>query len=629
MRRLRTRLRTASSGNGPFPGSALYVNFLAGAQLDSRITFSRGSNATRVDATGKIVYAPANLLLYSQDFDNSAWVKTGATISPNTTTAPDGTSSADALVEDASTGNHWLFQSLGTAAAHSFSVYLKAGIRSWAALRVSLTGPVVSYAYFNLSTGVVGTVAAGLTATISPAGDGWYRCTIFGTLAGSIPVLIAAASADGVTTYTGTNGASGVFLWGAQLEPVTYQTTPSTYVATTASAYYGPRFDYDPVTLAPKGLLIEEARTNLLTYSDQFDNAAWIKLNATVTANGTASPDGTTNADKLVEDATNSVHIVYQGPAFAGSTTYTVSLFAKAAERSKLDVFCNGISATATNLFEVTFDLSNGTFLATQGTATITPFGNGWYRCTVTNTYAVIGTSANIQLRLNNGTTTSYAGTPGFGMFLWGAGLEAGSFATSYIPTVASTVTRSADVATMTGTNFSSWYNQSEGSFVVSYSRIQTVDTSAMVLEVKPTSISTTDRINISNSNLTDPRFQVFVGGVSQLDTTTTFGTLPVGTGVNAALAYKSGDNAAVRNGSAPVTSASTFTAPSYTNMQIGGTDNSIFGAAATTLLNGHIRQIAYYNTRLPNAQLQTLTAPSLATTLSLSFINQSYAVGV
>ena len=592
---------------------ALDLNLTSGF-LDSRITFSRGSNATLVDATGKIVYAPANLLVYSEQFDNAAWTKDGATITANSMVAPDGTTTADTIT--GVSGNFRAYQAVTVAngTTYTMSAFVKQG-----------TSPTIGLDFLNVVAGPIFTFATaswstvgGWTTSVQALANGWYRIT---------------ASYLSNTTFAGpawrVSGTTTAFIWGAQLEPVTYQTTPSPYVATTASAYYGPRFDYDPVTLAPKGLLIEEARTNLLTYSDQFDNAAWIKLNATVTANGTASPDGTTNADKLVEDATNSVHIVYQGPAFAGSTTYTVSLFAKAAERSKLDVFCNGISATATNLFEVTFDLSNGTFLATQGTATITPFGNGWYRCTVTNTYAVIGTSANIQLRLNNGTTTSYAGTPGFGMFLWGAGLEAGSFATSYIPTVASTVTRSADVATMTGTNFSSWYNQSEGSFVVSYSRIQTVDTSAMVLEVKPTSISTTDRINISNSNLTDPRFQVFVGGVSQLDTTTTFGTLPVGTGVNAALAYKSGDNAAVRNGSAPVTSASTFTAPSYTNMQIGGTDNSIFGAAATTLLNGHIRQIAYYNTRLPNAQLQTLTAPSLATTLSLSFTNQAYTVGV
>ena len=583
-----------SSRRAAYP--AMSLNFLQ-PFLDSRITFSRGSNATLVDATGKIVYAPNNQLTYSQDFTNAAWVSSNTPIRTPGQVDPDGGTTATKLELDVNDG---IYQFVGSrTGSYVFSIWVRGDVAGTIRLSDASSGA------FNINVPV--TTAWTRVDTGSRAVSGFFSPYI----------------------YRDTGNLATVYVAFAQLEQVTYQTTPSTYVATTASAYYGPRFDYDPVTLAPKGLLIEEARTNLLTYSDQFDNAAWIKLNATVTANGTASPDGTTNADKLVEDATNSVHIVYQGPAFAGSTTYTVSLFAKAAERSKLDVFCNGISATATNLFEVTFDLSNGTFLATQGTATITPFGNGWYRCTVTNTYAVIGTSANIQLRLNNGTTTSYAGTPGFGMFLWGAGLEAGSFATSYIPTVASTVTRSADVATMTGTNFSSWYNQSEGSFVVSYSRIQTVDTSAMVLEVKPTSISTTDRINISNSNLTDPRFQVFVGGVSQLDTTTTFGTLPVGTGVNAALAYKSGDNAAVRNGSAPVTSASTFTAPSYTNMQIGGTDNSIFGAAATTLLNGHIRQIAYYNTRLPNAQLQTLTAPSLATTLSLSFTNQAYTVGV
>ena len=584
---------------------ALDLNLTSGF-LDSRITFSRGSNATLVDATGKIVYAPANLLVYSEQFDNAAWTKDGATITANSMVAPDGTTTADTIT--GVSGNFRAYQAVTVAngTTYTMSAFVKQG-----------TSPTIGLDFLNVVAGPIFTFATaswstvgGWTTSVQALANGWYRIT---------------ASYLSNTTFAGpawrVSGTTTAFIWGAQLEPVTYQTTPSPYVATTASAYYGPRFDYDPVTLAPKGLLIEEARTNLLTYSDQFDNAAWIKLNATVTANGTASPDGTTNADKLVEDATNSVHIVYQGPAFAGSTTYTVSLFAKAAERSKLDVFCNGISATATNLFEVTFDLSNGTFLATQGTATITPFGNGWYRCTVTNTYAVIGTSANIQLRLNNGTTTSYAGTPGFGMFLWGAGLEAGSFATSYIPTVASTVTRSADVATMTGTNFSSWYNQSAGTLVCEF---DTNTLSASGTSVYSSVFATDGTANNYNGLYT---YSGFVGGVirtgavNQADING--GGSPVNnTTIKAAITYATDNIAVAVNGATPVTDTSAAIGITMNQLNIGNRNGNNYR-------NGHIRQIAYYNTRLPNAQLQTLTAPSLATTLSLSFTNQAYTVGV
>lgn len=560
---------------------------------------------------------PKNLLGFTQEFDNAAWTKSNATVTANATTAPDGTLSADKLVETTAASSHYALQAATVAAApYTFSTYAKAGERSF----VSLAFDGLN-AWFNLSTGAVGTVEAGLTASITAVGNGWYRCAIFRTVsvAGSKSSAIYPTNANNVVSYTG-DGTSGIFIWGAQLsdsaslDPYVYNPV----AAPTAAAYYGPRFDYDPVTLAAKGLLIEEARTNLLTYSAQFDDAAWTKLNATVTANATTSPDGNTNADKLVEDATNATHVVYQGPVFAGSTTYTVSVFAKAAERSKLNVFCNGISSTAGNLFDVTFDLSNGTLSATHGTGTITPVGNGWYRCTVTNTYAATGASANIQLRLNNGSTTSYAGTAGNGLFIYGAQLEAGSFATSYIPTVASQVTRSADVALMQGANFSNWYNQNEGTFIgeVSFFGLNKTASDGF-LDASNGSANETIAIYRTGapSNI---QAAMRDNGADQAVYNIPLGSQPV----KVAFAYATNNTNFAQNGAAQTTDT-VCTIPTPDRLLIG----SVY-SAGNLPTNGHIRSIGYYNTRQPNATLQTLTNPSTTPSLALNFISDTYTVG-
>ena len=628
MRRLRTRLRTASSGNGPFPGSALYINFSAGSTLDSRVTFSRGTNATLVDSTGKITYAPANLLTYSQEFDNAAWTKTRSSITANSTAAPDGATTADKLIEDSTASNtHFIVTQFALSVAPStivYSVYLKAAERTRAQVDVSdnATGGMVLNV--NLSDGTFTSSSSGswsgVFAGVQSVGGGWYRCFLRGTQSsGFVLPRVYIADASGSTTYTG-NGTSGLFIWGAQLEPVTYQTTPSTYVATTSAAYYGPRFDYDPVTLAAKGLLIEEARTNLVLYSEQFDNAAWVKSQVTVTANATLAPNGLLVADKIIENtAATTYHAIYPGTSPTGSVTgsYTFTVYAKAAERRYISLDMNSY------LDGVVFDLQNGAVTGTSTfyTSSITPAGNGWYRCSVSKNYtvatmlyaeAIISTSATVP--------NAYTGDGTSGVFLYGAQLEAGAFATSYIPTVASTVTRSADVATMTGTNFSSWYNQSEGTFVSDFDKYS-VTSRGGVLCAGNTLVATGTDIAIDGQN--DAKVRMFIenaGAVEMLNAT--LATYAASTPIKAAAAYAT-NNAVGAAAGALGTVDTSVVVPTLNALQIGAIRNS--NAAATLPLNGHIRQIAYYNTRLPNAQLQALTAPSMVTTLSLDFINGVY----
>ena len=213
------------------------------------------------------------------------------------------------------------------------------------------------------------------------------------------------------------------------------------------------------------GLLIEESRTNLLTYSEEFDNAAWAKAGATVTANTVVAPDGTLTGDKFVEGMASATPLAYESYSFTSGTTYTLSLFAKDAGRRYLGVwggtaFGNGITF---------FDLQTGTIAYTSGAvgSSITFVGNGWYRITVTDT-APISASSNVGFQLSNdGTNSSYTGDGTSGIYIWGAQLEAGSFPTSYIKTTSSTVTRAAGSASMTGADFSDWYNVPAGTFIL------------------------------------------------------------------------------------------------------------------------------------------------------------------
>lgn len=177
--------------------------------------------------------------------------------------------------------------------------------------------------------------------------------------------------------------------------------------------------------------LVEVCPWNDLTYSEEFNNAAWSKFDASATANATTAPNGTTTADKFVEGTGSSIHRFNQGGAIVSGQSYTFSVYAKASERTRLLLRTNNGSADQ----DTYFDLTNGTIVS--GTGTIENAGNGWYKLSRSLT-ATTSVSSNFICQLllvNTGTNTSYTGDGTSGLFVWGAQLNIGSTAKPYFPT--------------------------------------------------------------------------------------------------------------------------------------------------------------------------------------------------
>ena len=246
-----------------------------------------------------------------------------------------------------------------------------------------------------------------------------------------------------------------------------------------------PRLDYpfiDGVVQGCPSLLLEPARTNLVAYSEAFDNAYWTKNNSTVVG-GFISPDGTANAFKLVENTSTAGHSVFRNSSTVTLSSHSFSCFVKTNGRNvKLDFFGGTNNAI--------FDLTNGTVISANGTglnAKIETLSNGWYRCSITQVQTSTTIYPNI-LCVDDSNESTYTGDGTSGVYIYGAQLEAGSYATSYIPTSGSTVTRNADVAN--GAGDASTFNDSEG--------VLMAEISALADDL------TNRRISISNGTTSD-----------------------------------------------------------------------------------------------------------------------------
>lgn len=438
----------------PAPGASLDLDFvndrgyIFGRGIGTATTMlenTRNSTKTRVNKDGLVDtvaantvaneygYAPIirpNLLKWSQEFDNAAWSKNTIAITANSSTAPDGTLTADTFTGSAGTTTKYMYYlyTTSTTGTYTTSIYIKAGTETLGTIRLNdNTGSNGGRATFNLSTGTVGTVvndgtATGSVISIVAQANGWYRLTLTTTFISALTSIQAASI--WLAGYTSTAAVTSFQLWGAQLEVGSVATT---YYATTS---YAPRVDW--AALAGKGLPVWEARTNLAINSDNFNSAGYIKSALVPIVNTITAPNGSFGGCKLVTIGTTSVeHFLEQRIPVINGTTYTASCYFKAGEYTRV----NFRSVVSTPDLSTYFDLvAGGAFFTSHSAATITYEGNGWYRCAIVFTANASG-DVYIRIQLMDSTISpSFIGDNTSGLYIWGLQLEAGTFATPYIP---------------------------------------------------------------------------------------------------------------------------------------------------------------------------------------------------
>ena len=506
---------------------------------------TRATTATRVNSAGLVELVPYNLLSYSQDFaNNSVWTSYNSTISSNTTTAPDGTTTADSIVLTSGYGSRYQSFTFSSSLA-TISVYFKKVDFAEVYIDAGGTGAYFG-ASFNLDTQVSTLFGVASSAVVESVGNGWYRCSV---------VAVADGTKNLAYGIYGGVGGQSVYVWGAQVNLGTIQPYQKTETRLNI-----PRLDYSNGTCP--SLLVEPQRTNVCLYSN--DLSGWIDqtTNTTKTRIQTGGPDG--NAfDRLVTTGSGYVGRYVQSSSQVGNNTCFT------------------------------------TYLRGSGTIQLGVFNMG-------TTYSVSVNLTNEWVRYENIITNGTNGTyMDFGIYLFGgvqvdvacSQVERANYPTSYIPTTSASVTRNADVISKTG--ISSLIGQTEGTmFWEGQGNTQSVgddlwifgtfvnDSSVAVLLYYVHSIGYVNcYINNGSS------FVILDAPMTITDNN------------KVAIGYKNGDFVMYLNGVAVASSTSAIAPPSGMN-QVAM--NKWQGA--TGVQKQQMKAAALWKTRLTNTQLAQLT---------------------
>ena len=552
-----------------FPKPKLDLRFALNKSLtdhisgNNLITFSRASSGTFVGSDGLIKTTPVNLAKNSEDFStgrNNASFGVKPTVNTNQIAAPNGTTTADEIVTVATAQQNRLANphSVTSGKNYTYSVFVKYNNTDTVQFYLGYANKMNGIGTFVFSTETA-TISGGtgLSAGFDKLSNGWYRF-----------YFTASAFTTGSTNsgfLGGTDADKKVYVWGEQIEE---GSSPSEYIPTGATISGPPRFDHDPETGESLGLLIEESRTNTISNSDN-PSGTVIQGTFTRSLESVVSPRGIAEDVRKVEVSGGGAVLRFGPGASNGAvnTTYSVSFWIKSVDGGTGSI---NIDINDRNITEVQY---------TGEWTRITRSGGN--RSDVGHQF--------FDLSQRSSTTDFY---------IFGAQMEIGSFATSYIPTSGSSVTRAADVAEITGTNFASFYNQSEGTVFVETST--PLETNTIDVQISDGTNNTKYELRSAGVSLTEAKPSIRVTGVTRFATAATAGS---GSFRKLALGYKRAKNAFACDGNIS-TSTSNFNLPSGVNkLRIGdeyvNTNRSI----------GHIKRFAYMPYRLPNTIIQSMTS--------------------
>tara|TARA_R100001509_G_scaffold144947_2_gene101397 strand:+ start:1233 stop:3371 length:2139 start_codon:yes stop_codon:yes gene_type:complete len=583
---------------GAFRGSISNVSVREYTSAD--MDFTRATTATRVNSSSNIEDVPRNLLEYSEDLTNSFWnaVNSDAIVA-STIPSPDGANFGFKAIPNTENNHHYVdydYANVSLASPGSevtYSVYVKPFGYTNFQLAPSTgfnSNSFVLYQNFELTgDGVKGTGNVN-GATIEKIGD-WYRCSITETTTDYNPrVLNIALPSSGLgrnPTFEG-NGNDGVLLWGGQIEK---GTSPTTYIPTTDRLNV-PRLDYTGGGCPH--ILVEPQRTNICLRSELLNGTSWTKQNVTVTANSTTSPDGTVNAEKVAKDGVSADDKIEQGISISNSTSYSVSAFLKNNDNPTGGKTTLSYRVNSGTLFRKTYEWTGSALAATttydNGTRTnefLEDYGNGWYR--VGFSFTSDGTAGDVEIDVDRS-----GGTSTTSIYVWGCQLEEGAYATSYIPTLGSTVTRNAEVFTRTG--IGDLINSSEGVLFIEMAAIADDGTHR---QISLSDGSADNRVTIGLSNASgNLSAQIKSGGAFSMNkaktaTQTNFNKI--------AVKWKVNDMAVWLNGSEVDTDVSGAAPIGLDTLTFNRGDNSNY-------FYGEVKQIQVYKTALSDTQLGALT---------------------
>lgn len=554
------------------------------------MTFTRtGDTATRVNSAGIIERCITNLALQSNVFSNASWTKTNTTIGTGITDPNGGTTAFSLAGSSATSNTKTISQSPFTSSSDikTFSIYAKANTHSFFQIRTSASAST----NFDLTNGTFQN-GSQLFGSITSIGGGWYRCQVTSTSAtANTAVLIQLVDSLSAAVNEASTTTNSIYIWRAQAQTGDFATN---YIDTTTAAVTQgpvtnlPRLDYLGST-CPQ-LLMEPTRTNLATYSQMFDNSIWGKVaSTTITANATTSPDGYTNADLVTGGGSSTLTRIVQTFTAVSGTTYAFSAFVKQGpDNAKTGI--RMISSANANIAGIAIVFTGGVPAITANGIALNikseNYGNGWYRISGTYVAPISETNRFAYYSDTDGTNKS--------SYLWGAQVEAGAYATSYIPTTAATVTRNQDL--FAKSSITSLLGQTEGTLFLDFT-FDRQFVNADVFSLNDASILNRVSIGVTASNTLSGL--VDSGGSNQATITS---TIAVGTRYKCAIAYKANDFVLYVNGVQAGTDTSGIVPASLTRI------SNDAGTTSTTPFDYPMNQALVFKTRLTNAELATLT---------------------